>query len=128
MRWMTIAFGLLAGLGLGADSPDPKEPVKLPKADVRGEVTQVTLTPGGLLVGTIHVDGKKEKDTTYASAVVTINVMTKIEKLIGGKTQAAKFEDIKKGSRVQAEFSGGVGQSDPVKGLAKSVLILEAAK
>jgi hypothetical protein len=128
MRWMTMASLLLAGLAVGVDSPDPKEPVKLPKADVRGKVTQVTLTPGGLLVGTLRVDGKKEKDTSYESAFVTINVMTKIEKLVGGKTQAAKFEDIKTGSRVQAVFTGGVGRSDPVQGLAKSVLILEAAK
>jgi hypothetical protein len=98
------------------------------KADIRG-LTKNVMAAGeparkkGLL-GTIRVEGKKEKGTQYDKAVISITTDTKIYKLDGKKRKPAKFEDLKKGLLVQALFTGPVAESYPVQAKAREVVIL----
>ena len=74
------------------------------------------------------VEGKKEKDTGYDKASVTIRTGAKIYWWKGGKKVEAKFSDIKDGCVVQCLFVGGVRESYPVQATAGEVLILSAPK
>ena len=102
------------------------------KADIRGRVTNQTAAgeearKKGVL-GTVLIEGAKEKDTGFDKASVRVTDKTKIEKLDGKERKPAKFEDLKKGARVQAVFTGPVAESYPVQATAGAVLILEEAK
>lgn len=102
------------------------------KADVRGMVTNVSAAneeakKKGIL-GSILVEGAKEKDTSYDKASIRVTDKTKIEKLVGKERKPAKFDDLKKGAKVQALFTGPVAESYPVQAAAKEILILEEAK
>lgn len=124
-----IAALVLMALLLPDPDPEPKSAAP-PKADVRGKITMVNLTAGagrGTL-GTIQVEGVKEKDTMHDKAMVRIQAATKIYKWVEGEKKAAKLEDVKVGARVQCIFIGPVAESYPVQATAKEVLILEAAK
>jgi beta-N-acetylhexosaminidase len=102
------------------------------KADIRGRVTNQTAAgeearKKGVL-GTLLIEGAKEKDTGYDKAYVRVTAKTKVEKLDGKERKPARFEDLKKGARVQAVFTGPVAESYPVQATAAAVLILEEAK
>ena len=100
------------------------------KADCRGTIMKVTdLKKKAGVLGTILVDGRpNEKNVEYNVAVVKITDKTKIEKLVGKERKPAKFEDLKKGAKVQARFTGPVAESYPVQAAAKEVLILDEGK
>jgi hypothetical protein len=99
------------------------------KVDVRGTITQVTLAQNGkVLLGTVRIEGPRDKTSSNDKAIVKITAKTKIEKLAGKARVAARFEDLGKGARVQAMFTGPVLESYPVQATAREVLILEAAK
>src|SRR5215207_6482255 len=119
-----LAVAALAMVGLvWADKSEP-EPAKKapPKADIRGKVSGVAALRARGLVGRMSVDGKKEKDTEYDRASVTLTSTTKFYKWVGGKKKDAKFGDIKKGSVVQCNFVGPVAESYPVQAKAGEVL------
>jgi len=102
------------------------------KADIRGMVTNMSAAneeakKKGIL-GSVLVEGAKEKDTSYDKASICVTDKTKIEKLVGKERKPAKFEDLKKGAKVQALFTGPVAESYPVQAAAKEILILEEAK
>jgi len=59
---------------------------------------------------------------------VKVTDKTKIEKTDGKERKEATFEDLKKGARVEATFTGPVADSYPVQATAKAILILEEAK
>lgn len=111
---------------LGAE-PEPKA-AKPPKADVRGAVTSISVPRGGGLIGVLLVEGKKEADTQYDKASVTILAGATIEKWVDGKKVKATFGDIKNGSIVQCVFTGPVAESYPVQARTKEVLILQTPK
>lgn len=102
------------------------------KADVRGKITTVresdAVAKKAGNLGSILIEGTKDKDTSYDKASVRITDKTKIEKIDGKEKKAAKFEDLKKGAKVQAVFTGPVAESYPVQATAKEVLILGEAK
>ena len=70
----------------------------------------------------------KHKDFPDGEVLVSFTKGTKLEKIIDGKRQPAKFEDLKKGSKV--EFSGydEILESLPPIIYPESVVILEAKK
>jgi beta-N-acetylhexosaminidase len=76
-------------------------------------------------LGSILVEGVKDETTNHDRAFVHVTDKTRIEKRDG---KPAKFEDLKKGARVQALFTGPVAKSYPVQATAKEILILEEAK
>lgn len=108
--------------------PEPATDTAPPKADVRGEVTRVAALRAKGLIGSLLVEGKKEKDTQHDKASVTLPQEVKIFKWTKGKKVEAKFDDIKKGDQVQCVFTGPVAESYPVQAKASEVLILPAAK
>ncbi len=112
---------------LGADKVEP-DPVKPPKADIRGEVKSVAAVDAKAFIGRMMIDGKKEADTMYDKASVTVLRGAKIKKWVGGKAAEAKFEDIKVGCKIQCVFTGPVAESYPVQARTMEVLILESPK
>ena len=119
-----VALALVA-----ADEAEPKKKLDAtpPKADVRGLVTSVNALKGKDLVGKIRVEGKREKDTGYDKALVTLTTATKIY-FWDGEKKEAKFTDLKAGIKVQCTFTGTVLESYPVQARASEVLILPEEK
>jgi beta-N-acetylhexosaminidase len=121
---LCAAVLVVAGVGRVAAEDPGKD-----KVDVRGTVSRVAASDdeakkAGRL-GSILVEGVKDATTAYDKASVKVTDKTKIEKLVGKERKAAKFEDLKKGSKVQALFTGPVAESYPVQATAKEILILE---
>jgi beta-N-acetylhexosaminidase len=118
-----LAVLALAGAGRVAGQGEAS------KADIRGTVTSATAAneeqkKAGLL-GSLRIEGKKEATTQYDKAVVRVTAKTKIERVKGKGRVAAAFAELKKGTKVQAVFTGPVAESDPVQAAAKEILILE---
>lgn len=118
------AVVVLAGLAV---VPWVRAADKDEKVDVRGAVGQVSPSPANKagVLGSILVEGVKEKTTRYDKAAVRITAKTTIEKVVGKKRQRATFADLKEGVRVEAIFTGPVAESYPVQATAKAILILE---
>jgi hypothetical protein len=110
----------------------PGDEDKSKKADIRGSVTQITPADDGAkqrgVVGILRVEGVKEETTKYDKAVISIMAKTTITKMVGKKKQVCTFADIKKGAKVQADFTGPVDDSYPVGAIAQTLLILEDPK
>jgi hypothetical protein len=110
-----------------ADKDDPE------KADIRGLIANVSPSDDDVkkkgFLGRLRVEGAKEKTTNYDKATVLITNKTKILKQDGKERKEAKFEDLKKGCKVQIDFTGApVAQSYPVQATAETVVILEEPK
>ena len=113
----------------GADKAEPEpKPVAPPKADIRGTVSEVSGLKARGLIGRMLVEGKKEKDTQYDKASVTLPMGVKIHKWQGGKKVEVAFKDIVPGCVVQCVFDGPVAESYPVQARASEVLILSFPK
>jgi beta-N-acetylhexosaminidase len=116
-----------------ADKDEPEADKDEPeKADIRGSFTNVSASDDdakkkGFLC-TLRVEGTKEKTTTYDKASVKITGKTKILKQDGRERKEAKVEDIRKGCKVQIDFTGPVAESYPVQATAGTIVILEQAK
>ena len=98
------------------------------KPDIRGTITKASVLNDAkkVTLGSILVEGQRDKDTSYDKASITILNTTKIEKLAGKDRMPATLDDLKAGVRVEATFSGPVAESYPVQARAASVLILPA--
>lgn len=124
---VVVALALVAA-DKDKSEPEPKK-VEPPKADVRGQVTKVTPSRAKGVVGSILVEGSKEKDTQHDKASVRLTSTTKFYKWSSnGKKVEAKFGDVTEGSKVQCVFTGPVAESYPVQAVASEVIILEEAK
>jgi hypothetical protein len=125
-RWFAtlgLVTLLLAACRAGADD-------KPAKVSIRGQVSNVRPADpkaAGVL-GVLLVEGAKEKDTEHDKASVRVTKDTKIEKKTDKGLKPAKFEDIKKGSKVEVTFTGPVAESYPVQARAGRIVILGAAK
>jgi hypothetical protein len=97
------------------------------KVAIRGNITKVTAVGNKDVLGTIRVEGEKDKDTEYDKAVVRVTKKTTVEKLEDKERKAATFKDLMEGARVQATFVGPVAESYPVQATAGSILILPPA-
>lgn len=72
LLWLLVILLLAAGCKLPAQSKVGKE------ADIRGKITSIERTHGDKAIGTILIEGKKENDTTFDKASVTVSRETKI--------------------------------------------------
>ena len=106
----------------------PGQDEKPAKVDIRGTIKKVAALGLKDVIGSIRVEGMKEKDTEYDKAIVRIVRKTKIEKLEGKERKPATFKDLKEGTIVQAVFDGPVAESYPVQATAGAILILPAKK
>ncbi|MFO0878852.1 MAG: hypothetical protein U0840_16040 [Gemmataceae bacterium] len=118
--WLTALL-----LGGGSPEPGPAAP-QPPKADIRGVIHSITLEAGKgkQIIGVMRVEGVKEADTQVDKAMVRLTRTTKLYRWVEGKKKEIRAEDLKKGSRVQCNFSGPVAESYPVQGNAGEVLLL----
>jgi hypothetical protein len=88
---------------------------------IRGVVKDIVQGKDGI---TMLVEGKKEQDTAYDKASVTVN-MTSV--VFRGKTPVTSefaFSEIKVGDTVEVVFDGPVSQSYPVMGVARTLRIM----
>lgn len=106
-RLSLLAFLLIVNIA-GAE----KAPVS-----IRGTITEI----GG---NGFLVEGKKEADTSYDKASVTILKKTTILRVEGELLKEAKADDLKKGMRVEVTFVGPVRESYPVQADARKIVIL----
>jgi endonuclease/exonuclease/phosphatase family metal-dependent hydrolase len=94
--------------------------------DIRGKITHVRREKtGGQLIGTLLVEGTKEADTKYDKASVKVTNETQIFILKDKKREAASFDKLEVGDRVEARFKGPVMKSYPVKATASEIVILK---
>src|SRR5207245_11175684 len=56
------------------------------------------------LLGTILMEGRKDKDTDYDKAMVKVTKATKIFQQVGRELKPASFDDLKPGTRLEIEF------------------------
>lgn len=118
-----ILAAALAGLlaACSTQNPGQETPPGLPEGtavSVRGEIASRSENMDGSV--TILVEGKKEQDTEYDSASVTVTDKTKITK----DGQDCTPGDLQVGVRVEVYMEGPVMESYPVQGGASAVAIL----
>jgi hypothetical protein len=97
-------------------------------ADIRGKITNVSpagsQNPGNIL-GSVRIEGAKQRDTSVDKAMTRVVSRTKLFKMQEGKKVEATFEDFKVGQTVEATFDGPVAESYPVQGTAGEIVILD---
>jgi hypothetical protein len=103
------------------------------KADIRGTVTKITVANDDLkkkgFPGRLLVEGVKENTTNYDKALILVTNKTVITRRADKDKKACKFDDIKKGAKVQVDFTGDpVAPSYPVQATAKTIVILEGPR
>jgi hypothetical protein len=123
MRLSSVFAGLAAVVLLSPALADEKGE----KVSIRGSLASA----GGSseedkkagLLGTLLVEGKKDKDTEYDKATVKVTKATKIYKEVGGELREASFDDLKGGVKVEIWFRGPVAESFPVMATAGKIVI-----
>jgi hypothetical protein len=75
------------------------------------------------VLGTVLMEGAKDKDTEYDKAEVKVTKATKIFKMVGKDLKPATFEDLKSGVKMEIQFVGPVGESFPVQATAGKIVI-----
>ena len=75
------------------------------------------------ILGTLLVEGKKDKDTEFDKAMVKVTKGTKILRKVGTEFKEASFDDLRGGVKVEIIFDGPVGESYPVQANAKKIVI-----
>jgi hypothetical protein len=116
---------LLAGLiVLAVSAPALAEE----KVSIRG--TPASVSPAdeegkkaGVL-GTILMEGRKDKDTEYDKAMVKVTRATKIYRRVGKDLKEASFDDLKPSVKMEVHFQGPVSESFPVQATAGKIVIL----
>jgi len=76
------------------------------------------------ILGTVLIEGRKDKDTEYDKAMVKVTRATKIFKLIGKDLKEASFDDLKPGVKMEIHFAGPAGESYPVQATAGKIVIV----
>jgi len=121
MRLTRLAAGLLAvAVITPAWAKDEKVSIRGTPASVAPADEESKKT--GIL-GTMLIEGKKDKDTEYDKAMVKITKATKIFQLVGKDLKPASFDDLKPGVRMEIEFAGPPDGSFPVNATAGKIVI-----
>ncbi|HJZ92898.1 MAG TPA: hypothetical protein VKE40_18635 [Gemmataceae bacterium] len=121
MRLTQLAAGLFALIILApAWAKDEKvsirgTPASVSPADEEGKKSGI--------LGTILIEGKKDKDTEYDKAMVKVTKATKIFQLVGKDLKPASFDDLKPGVKMEIEFSGPPDASFPPNATAGKIVI-----
>ena len=76
------------------------------------------------VLGTILMEGRKDKDTQYDKAMVKVTKGTKIFQQVGRELKPASFDDIKPGVKMEIQFQGPVAESFPVQATAGKIVII----
>jgi hypothetical protein len=76
------------------------------------------------VLGTILMEGRKDKDTKYDKAMVKVTKGTRIFQQVGRELKPASFDDIKPGVKMEIQFQGPVAESFPVQATAGKIVIL----
>jgi hypothetical protein len=88
---------------------------------IRGVVKSIVQGKDGI---TMLVEGKKEEDTSYDKASVTVNMRSRVLRGTTPVTGQFAFSAIKVGDTVEVVFDGPVSMSYPVMGVARTVGIV----
>ena len=125
---MRLSRLLPAMLALAVVTPAFADEKDKEKVSIRG--TPASVSPAdedgkkaGLL-GTILMEGRKDKDTDYDKAMVKVTKATKIFQQVGRELKPASFDDLKPGTRLEIQFQGPVAESFPVQATAGKIVIL----
>lgn len=95
-----------------------------PNPAIRGSITNRSPANGeGGLLGSILVEGTIEDDTQFDKASIAVTSETKIFEQVGQERQAATFEALQVGQKVEAWFTGPVAESYPVQAVASDIVI-----
>jgi Protein of unknown function (DUF3221) len=76
------------------------------------------------ILGTILMEGRKDKDTEYDKAMVKVTKATKIYQQVGRDLKPASFDDLKPGVKLEIQFQGPVNESFPVQATAGKIVIV----
>jgi hypothetical protein len=76
------------------------------------------------VLGTVLMEGRKDKDTEYDKAMVKVTKGTKIFQQVGRELKPASFDDLKPGVKLEIQFQGPVNESFPVQATAGKIVIL----
>ncbi|HEX3150530.1 MAG TPA: DUF3221 domain-containing protein [Gemmataceae bacterium] len=76
------------------------------------------------ILGTILMEGRKDKDTEYDKAMVKVTKATKIFQQVGRELKPASFDDLKPGVKLEIQFQGPVNESFPVQATAGKIVIV----
>jgi len=76
------------------------------------------------VLGTLLMEGRKDKDTEYDKAMVKVTKATKIFKMVGTELKPATFDDLKPNTKMEIQFTGPVAESFPVMATAGKIVIL----
>lgn len=125
MRLTRLPAALLA---LALIAPAFAQDKEKDKVSIRG--TPASVSPAdedgkkaGIL-GTLLMEGRKDKDTEYDKAMVKVTKATRIFTQVGKELKPAAFDDLKPGVRLEIQFQGPVAESFPVQATAGKIIIL----
>jgi beta-N-acetylhexosaminidase len=123
-RLLPAVLALVVAVPSLADDKDRDEE----KVSIRGMPASVSPADedgkkAGLL-GTVLMEGRKDKDTKYDKAMVKVTRATKIFQQVGRELKPASFDDIKPGVKMEIQFQGPVAESFPVQATAGKIVIL----
>jgi hypothetical protein len=92
---------------------------------IRGEIRTILPATGTTDLGYARVEGRREADTEYDRADVTITRATTISRRRGGNLESLAFDSLAAGMKVEATFTGPVMESWPVRATAASIVVIE---
>jgi hypothetical protein len=75
------------------------------------------------VLGTLLMEGRKDKDTEYEKAMVKVTKATKIFKMVGTELKPATFDDLKPNTKMEIQFTGPVAESFPPMATAGKIVI-----
>jgi hypothetical protein len=114
------ALLVLAAPALADEKPEKVSirgtPASVSPADEEGKKAGV--------LGTILIEGRKDKDTEYDKAMVKVTKATRIYRLIGKDLKEASFDDLKPSVKMEIHFQGPVSESFPVQATAGKIVIV----
>lgn len=121
-RLLPAVLALVVAVPALADEKDKE------KVSIRGMPASVSpadddAKKAGVL-GTILMEGRKDKDTEYEKAMVKVTKATKIFQQVGRELKPASFDDIKPGVKMEIQFQGAVAESFPVQATAGKIVIM----
>ena len=115
MKKIFAMLAIMVVLIVGCTSTNSAEEI----IGIRGDITSIYIDNEG---STIKVDGKKEADTQYSKAIVNITKGTVIQNKTNDKIY--NINDLELGMTVEVIFNEGAMESDPVKGTANVIKVI----
>lgn len=121
MTSRSIAAAVLLALTIGCGSGSMFETTP----SIRGEIRAMIPGSGGDDLGFARIVGKRDADTQYDRADVTVNRATSIFRRRGGLHEALTFDSLIAGMMVEVTFTGPVMESYPVRATAATIAVID---